>query len=347
MKILYIYQFLTHGGVEMLLKNRCSLLKKYHHDISVSLLLFESCINDIPADFDQVYITKDAQKIKEILANHDLIVDVDTPSIFDAIEDSGKPLIVECHSFSPESREYVKGDLPSNLKTIIVPSLSFKNVISKEIKQNNVPIEVVYNIVKKKKAKEGEFLNIDFETFRPILWIGRLEEGKDWKKALRILKILITRYKMRNLELFIVGYAPPVYEKPILEIIMDEGVLSHVRYLSAVDFEVMQEVYSRVKKQRGVYLSTSKFETFGLTVAEAMSYGLPCILNRLEVFKEVAGGDCLFFKNEETAAKHIYNIVKDRSLWEDFSDKAIKRSQEFNSKKIMQKLVKLYKRALT
>jgi hypothetical protein len=153
MKILYIYQFLTYGGVEMLLKRRAEFIKKYNPDSEVNILVLESFVHDVPKSFDHVYITKNEEEIKKIMEENDILVDVDTPGLFSIIDRVRKPLIIECHSFFPESREYISKKLPHNTKMVIVPSLSFQSIIQEEISNKEIPVEYVYNIVEKSVGK--------------------------------------------------------------------------------------------------------------------------------------------------------------------------------------------------
>lgn len=51
----------------------------------------------------------------------------------------------------------------------------------------------------------------------------------------------------------------------------------------------------RVLCNYNLFLSGSKFEGFGIAVAEALALGLPCLLSDIPAHREVAGNDALYF----------------------------------------------------
>lgn len=329
----------------MLLKRRAEYIKKYYPHTEVNFLVLESFVHDTPEGFDHVYVTKDKEEIQRIMEDNDILIDVDTPGLFNIINNVKKPLVIECHSFFPQSREYISGKLPVNTKLVIVPSLSFQSIIQNEISNKKIPVEYVYNIVEKSTEKENS-LYINLEKFRPILWVGRLEDNKNWQGALKILSILVNEYGYKNAELFFVGNVVGQYKKSFLDTVKDINLLPYVRHISGADFKYMGNIYNQVYESKGIYLSTSKCETFGLTVAEAMSYGLPCVINNLEVFREISEGSTLIFNNEKEAAQQLYQLLEDNKKWELLSQKSLKRSEEFYPEKNIKKLVELYKKVL-
>lgn len=342
MKILYIYQFLSYGGVEMLLRNRAKYLKQLDSNSEINLLVMKSSVTDIPSEFDNVYISKNKTDIKNLIDSHDLIINVDTPELFNIIEKSNKPLVLECFSSAKASRKYLKSNLPSNLRLVIVPSKTFKKIVEEEISNKQVPIEVIYNIIDRKTANDRQ-IDINLREIRPILWVGRLEESKGWRDALEIIRLFKEINISSNFELFIIGEVTDKYDKHIFEIMDDLGVLGDVRYIPKVDFKDMNEIYSLVAKNKGIFLSTSKMETFGLSVLEAMSNGLPCVLNDLEIFKELYDKASYLYKDEKDASEYINKILTDDDLYRSLQQKAIERSKEFEQEKIIPVLYNLYK----
>lgn len=51
-------------------------------------------------------------------------------------------------------------------------------------------------------------------------------------------------------------------------------------------------------KSSNFFVFASEYEGFGLPIVEASRFGLPLILRNLSVFKEIAGNNALYFKNE-------------------------------------------------
>lgn len=345
MKILYIYQFLSYGGVEMLLRNRAKYLKELDPDLEISLLVMKSSVNDIPIEFDKVFVCKSKKEIQKRIEEYDLIINVDTPQLFNVLEKSKKPVILETYTSAKPARKYLRSKLPSNIKLVIVPSITFKNIVKEEISNKDLPIEVVYNFTENKQLEKCN-LNIDFKGKRPILWIGRLEENKGWRDALEIYSLLKEKYTKDDIELFIIGEQLDKYDKHIFEIMKDFGVLENVRYLPRVDFKEMGCIYSLVFKNKGIYLSTSKMETFGLTVLEAMNFRLPCVLNNLEIFEELYKESSYLYSNKDDASEYIKGILGNDTLYEKFQEKSQGGSEKFNSDHIIPKLHDLYMKTL-
>jgi glycosyltransferase involved in cell wall biosynthesis len=341
MKILYIYQFLTYGGVEMLLRNRAKYLKKLDPKLEINLLVMKSSVSKTPSEFNNVFVCRSKKEISKKIVEHDLIINVDTPELFDVVERSKKPVILETYTSAKPSRKYLKLKLPSNLRLVVVPSITFKNIVEAEISNKEVPVKVVYNFTDKDQSNNNN-LNINFHGSRPILWVGRLEESKGWREALHIFSLLKGVSKNSNIELFLIGEQLDKYDKHIFEIMEDFGVLEYVRYIPRVDFKDMGSIYSLVRKNKGIYLSTSKMETFGLTVLEAMNYGLPCVLNNLEIFKELYQKSASLYKGEDDAVESIKEILGNDGLYTELEDKAKEESKEFNQEKIIPPLYNLY-----
>lgn len=344
MKILYIYQFLTYGGIEMMLRNRAKMLKDIDSNIEVNLIVLRSSVSNIPTEFDNVYIETNKTVITKLVQDHDVIVNVDTPQLFNVLEKSSKQFILETYSSALASRKYIREKLPSNMGMVLVPSLTYKDIIEKEISNKDIPVKVVYNFIKKEEPS-GNF-NLELGKNRPILWIGRLEESKGWRNALEIFSKLKKINNTESIELFIVGELLDKYDKSIYEIMRDYGVLGSVRYLPRVDFKDMSCIYTKVARNNGIYLSTSKMETFGLTVLEAMSYGIPCVVNSLEIFEELYGNSAYLYKNESDASEYINKILLDNGLYSKLSEEVLKNAENFSSEKIISQLYNLYKEIL-
>jgi alpha-1,3-rhamnosyl/mannosyltransferase len=64
------------------------------------------------------------------------------------------------------------------------------------------------------------------------------------------------------------------------------------------------------------YTSASHYEGFGMTPLEAMSYGTPCALSDIPVFKEVAGNAVLYFDKDkpEAIAAAWQRLLRDAEL---------------------------------
>jgi len=182
--------------------------------------------------------------------------------------------------------------------------------VASEVADTSLPVEYVHNPLDADFFEEGTQRSgmTNLRSFRPILWVGRFDELKDWERAVRIASKVFSQTKRTDVELFMVGRHPD--PRLPLAHFRQEGVLGRVRYLSDVSFSRMRNVYSEVAQNRGIYLSTSKGETFGMTIAESMALGVPCVLHDLPVFHEVTDENAAFFRSDKEAVEQILEMLE-------------------------------------
>lgn len=93
-----------------------------------------------------------------------------------------------------------------------------------------------------------------------------------------------------------------------------------------------------------LFLVTSNFETFGLTVLEAMSMGLPVVLKGLEVFRELFSGVGLICGDLSEMVESIRKIKSSKNTKRKYKEKSLSHAQKFDIKNIAKKHVDLYKK---
>lgn len=123
-------------------------------------------------------------------------------------------------------------------------------------------------------------------TYKPdpntLLCVGRLEEYKGVQYVIRALKHL------PEYTLTVVGTGP--YEKELYEIARECEVTNRIKWLQYIPRENLLEVYSRAS----VFIMLSDKESYGISVAEALAIGVPCIVNNNGALNEfVDGVNCL------------------------------------------------------
>jgi glycosyltransferase involved in cell wall biosynthesis len=120
---------------------------------------------------------------------------------------------------------------------------------------------------------------------KKILYIGRLEEYKGVQHIIEALPSL------REYRLVIVGQGP--YEEVLKKLAEDLGVGDSVEWLKNLSREDLLDHY----RTAGIFVMLSSFEAFGITVAEALASGTPCIVATGSALEEfVAGKACVGIK---------------------------------------------------
>ncbi|MEF8878868.1 MAG: glycosyltransferase family 4 protein [Candidatus Thermoplasmatota archaeon] len=92
-----------------------------------------------------------------------------------------------------------------------------------------------------------------------------------------------------------------------------------------------------------LFLTTSNFETFGLTPLEAMSTGLPVIMKDLDVFEEIFSGGGILCEDLEEIVEMIKELKKNDSLRKKYRKKSLKHAEKFNIERIAEQHINLYK----
>jgi len=293
MKFLFIYQYLSIGGVETIIKNR---IKFFPKSIKIDLLFLYK-ISSIEIfeglNINKIYIEKNLKKIKNIIMEnkYDYIISIDTPQVHEILDNINEKtkIILEVHTGYYENREYIRRkNIPKNTKLIIVPSKSFKNIILSELNNYNIPIYELPNCVDKIFFEEYEFKFSKIISI-PILWVGRLDSLKNWLEMLKIFKKLIEITKDINFELVIVGgYKSNKVDVDNFKYLLKEyELLDKIIWLPYINYYNMPKIYKMVSYRGGFFISTSKSESFGMTVAESMASKCPVIISNIDTYKEL------------------------------------------------------------
>jgi glycosyltransferase involved in cell wall biosynthesis len=117
---------------------------------------------------------------------------------------------------------------------------------------------------------------IDVDRFRDVepreeeqpylLTVGRLEEYKGVQHVIRALPDLI------EYDLLVAGSGP--YRKELEQIAIQQGVKDRVKFLGYVDDDDLPSLYAGAD----TYVTMSEFESFGITVGEALAAGTPVVV---------------------------------------------------------------------
>lgn len=277
-RILFAYQTLGLGGVEIVLRSRVEEL--HHRGCSICLVFMEEI--DGRSLFEgsgiDVRVCPQESDLAEVMAGFkpDWIVSIDTPVIL-AIAQRTTPeaaLVYEVHSPYPHmlvplaDRSFLTG-----VRGVIVPSPSHRDRI-RPLMALDKPIEIVSN------ALSPAFIHPDdrFEASpQPIvLWVGRLDSLKGWRRFIEIANQLRSR---TDAEFWLISGGPSGeggVELPGL--IESLGLSGRLRWIPSVEHSHMPGVYRASAQSGGCLVSTSSNESFGMAVLEAMACGCPVVV---------------------------------------------------------------------
>lgn len=166
---------------------------------------------------------------------------------------------------------------------------------------NGVDVEVFKPSISKKLARKNFGIPEDDKL---ILSIGRLTEMKQPFKLIEVFSVI--EKKMKNINLVIAGKGELLNE--IKKFIIQNKLLK-VNFVGYVDPEKKSTLYGC----SDFYIMTSKYEGQPLTLLEAMSSGLACIVSdipNLRIIEDAKCGIIVNFLDVEKASQKIIEYIK-------------------------------------
>lgn len=293
MRILFVYRYATFGGVERVLLNRAgALYEEYGMDLLIDLLFlwdggaFNSINNGLPPNCEAFL---GSAFHKDLNKSYDMIFIVDTPSFYNYVTGYRGVLGVECHTLYKDKRLETFKDIPQNVSVFVVPTLYQKELIEFEFPEmiKDRCIFILPNFVPDYFYDSPESVIMPEFVQRPVAFFHRLDDLKNYREAVSIFSRLLNR--RRDVVLLISGKIDNSIEKTFNYLY--EKLKGNFCYLPKVNFSRMPGVLKYLYSKRGIFLSTSKGESFGMSVAEAMSVGVPVLLSNIPPHCELVNND--------------------------------------------------------
>ncbi|RDI45721.1 glycosyltransferase [Falsibacillus pallidus] len=199
---------------------------------------------------------------------------------------------------------------------IIAVSDTAKNIFLKVYPEFSPKINVIYDINDFELISKMSYLGKSFEgnfSGNKILTIGRLSEGKGYDIALEACK------KLKNYGIdfkwYVLGKGP--LENQIKNYIKDNDLESHFILIG-----VEANPYSKIKNS-DIYVQTSKFEGFGLAIAEARMLNVPVVTTNFDsVYNQMINGKngLVVEMNSEAVFQGILKLIQNQSLKKEIID---------------------------
>jgi glycosyltransferase involved in cell wall biosynthesis len=331
MEVLVIYQFCSFGGVERVILNRAKALKKKGQRVHITVCYLKDygALQSFQEYIRQNSLSElisafllDAATLLD-LKKYDLVLNIDTPQLFEQTRDA-RSFFVECHTPYTANRQYLM-NLPPNVVGILVPTFAFKNILLDEF-VNLPPITVMPNPVSE------EFFSIPFETntiypMRPLAYLARLDELKNYVEALDVFELFS---EDESVMFAIVGRAITLTQRRLLSLLRRKGIVGKTFVRHEIGFEAVPDLIRLIKSHRGIFISPSLGESFGLSAAEFMSAGVPVVLSNISVHRELVNEDERFLYKTGGAASAKDKVTKILADWEGASDRVSGYAKKFS-----------------
>ena len=201
-------------------------------------------------------------------------------------------------------------------------------------------VDVIHNFVDTDRFKpgdhkpwhqraDGERILVHASNFRPV------------KRIADIVRAFAAIQREVPARLLLVGDGPD--REHALAVATDLGCAHRVEHLG------VRANLEEVLPQADLFLSASQTESFGLSMLEAMSCGVPCVSTAVGGVKEVLGDTGLLtpFAAPEAMAEAALRVLNDPAEHARLSQAARSRAvEEFNADKVIGRYLSIYERVL-
>jgi glycosyltransferase involved in cell wall biosynthesis len=203
---------------------------------------------------------------------------------------------------------------------IICVSNYEKNLVMKHFQVDEKKVVVIPNGI---NLEEFRGLKKRSKNCRVILYVGRLERYKGVQYLIRALP----RFD-DDIILEIVGKGP--YKKSLVKLVRKLGVENKVQFFQDLPRNELLQKYAGAD----LFVLLSKHEAYGISVAEALASGTPCIVSYTSALKEWVDNENCFGINSAINLDELVNLVNyviGRSVrglklldWDEITGKLIK-----------------------
>lgn len=301
-KIAFIYPWATFGGVERVLINRVlAFSRDKKNTINTVDIIFThdsgglEPLNKVIDEYGLSFLCKakvgDLSILRE--GDYDCVFCIDFEAAIDFCDANEIKYYVECHTTYKHGWDYLTR-LPTSCRGIIVPSGLFRRKLADFLslnKKDNHEILVVRNFVPwdilgvlGDEFNDGVF---DSYNLKPILFFSRLDKHKN---PLEALDAFYQFNKKKKDEYFMIFCGPLGADIDIFSEVSTRNLDGRVVILPEISFSHSQELLFSINKSKGIFVSCSIGESFGLSAAEAICMGIPVLLSDIDAHKELVRG---------------------------------------------------------
>lgn len=149
-----------------------------------------------------------------------------------------------------------------------------------------------------------------------IVWVGRFSNEKQPWEALDIMEKVVVKYPQAKLQI-IGDSSDPTLMKKYKKMVERKNLVKNV------DFLGYQDNVNQFFSKASVYLITSLYEGYSMTLLEAQAHGVPTVMYEMGYLELAKDGKCVVSvepNDREQAAIEIIQLLTKRKLWKSRSD---------------------------
>lgn len=175
---------------------------------------------------------------------------------------------------------------------------------------------------------------------RVVLTVSEINENKNYITMLKTIKLLVE--KDENIKFVSCGTG--VWKDKIANFAKELGIENNVVFLG------YRKDIGKIMQISDLFFHASFREGLTLSVLEAMSFGLPCVVSNVrgnrDLIVDGKGGFVVEPSDEQKFAVKIDYLLNNREDYELFGEFNKKESEKYTIKKVLEQLAKIYDEAL-
>lgn len=324
MRVLYIYKWCTFGGVERVLINRAFAFREFGLDIKSDIFFVYPGVQIKLQEFIYKHNIQDFLSVKPTIDpsdKYDVVISIDTEEAFELFPD--RKITLEVHTTYKNHAKYLKDIDFNKVERVLLPSKHIFQSID-YLHSIDTKIDYLPNFVIDKGFEKKE--NYIFPKWKPnpICYLGRIDKHKNPHFILEAYNkhrdILYDKFLFCN-----IGYN---LDEEFLNMIKAYKLEGRVLIFPNITFDKVKPLMEFLKDLNGIVVSASIAESFGMSIAEAIYFGVPVLVSDIPPHRELVNDDERFlFKidnSKEFVEKLLYiyqNYDEVRSIISKFKDR--------------------------
>ena len=344
----------TNYDIHIVLTEKKNLPLHYHIAKNVHIVNFNINFDELdtmPITKKIFYYLKKQRRYKKLLSNYllqlraNIVVTAMRRDInfINDIKDGSKK-IGEIHFSKDSYRQFKKAYLPNFINEYItkkwrgelikeIVKLNKFVVLSKEDRDKWTELKdvtVIPNPIQKYPDKVSDCMS------RSVIAAGRYTWQKGFDFLIHAWKYVNERHP--NWKLNIYGNGDNnLYQSIANNLNLQDSITCH---------PATNNLYQKYNES-SIFVLSSRYEGFGLVIAEAMSCGLPCVsfacpCGPKDIITDGKNGYLVEPENIESLAERICQLIEYEELRKEMGKEARKRAEDFTEEKIMRQWVDLF-----
>lgn len=173
-----------------------------------------------------------------------------------------------------------------------------------------------------------------------MIYVGRFSKNKRLDRLINVLHHV--RQHNKKVKLFLLGEDWDQKEM-LIKVAERLKVKDAVKFVEAVPHKEVPKFLAK----SGIFVLSSDYEGFGISVIEAMSVGLPVVANKIETMKEIINngenGYIVNFEDYHKVSELVIKILENGTLQNRLSRNAKLSAKRFDWDKIVDEIENVYK----